>query len=123
MERSLTAHRLLSKNTADLQHLRVLIKLVCLHQGTHLTLGLAQMDHILLMMNATVVHVIYGYRLLMWLLLDMTLWRKEKSRSRRRDRRSRRRTHRVMQGVSPLVVVLMPGVVYGANATWTIQKL
>jgi hypothetical protein len=98
------------------------------------------MDHILLMMNVTVVHVVYGYGLLVRLLLDMTLWRKEKRRSRsrsrrrdgrsrrrdrrsrRRDGRSRRRTHTVMQGVSPLVVVLMPGVVHGANAPWTIQK-
>jgi hypothetical protein len=122
------------------------------------------MDRILLMMNVTVAHVVYGYGLLVRLLLDMTLWRKEKrrsrrrdrrsrrrdgrsrrrdrrsrrrdgrsrrrdgrsrrrdGRSRRRDRRSRRRTHRVMQGISPLVVVLMPGVVHGANAPWTIQK-
>jgi hypothetical protein len=110
------------------------------------------MDRILLMMNVTVAHVVYGYGLLVRLLLDMTLWRKEKrrsrsrrrdgrsrrrdgrsrrrdgrsrrrdGRSRRRDGRSRRRTYRVMQGVSPLVVVLMPGVVHGANAPWTIQK-
>jgi hypothetical protein len=89
------------------------------------------MDRILLMMNVTVAHVVYGYGLLVRLLLDMTLWRKEKRRSRsrsrdrrsrRRDGRSRRRTHRVMQGISPLVVVLMPGVVHGANAPWTIQK-
>jgi hypothetical protein len=94
------------------------------------------MDRILLMMNVTVAHVVYGYGLLVRLLLDMTLWRKEKRRSRSRDRRSRsrdrrsrsrdgrsrRRTHRVMQGISPLVVVLMPGVVHGANAPWTIQK-
>jgi hypothetical protein len=130
------------------------------------------------MMNVTVAHVVYGYGLLVRLLLDMTLWRKEKrrsrsrsrsrsrdrrsrrrdgrsgrrdgrsgrrdgrsrrrdarsrrrdgrsrrrdARSRRRDGRSRRRTHRVMQGIGPLVVlVLMPGVVHGANAPWTIQK-
>jgi Flp pilus assembly protein TadB len=116
------------------------------------------------MMNVTVAHVVYGYGLLVRLLLDMTLWRKEKrrsrsrsrsrsrdrrsrrrdgrsgrrdarsrrrdgrsrrrdGRSRRRDARSRRRTHRVMQGIGPLVVlVLMPGVVHGANAPWTIQK-
>src|ERR1700710_569367 len=123
MERSLTAHRLLPKNAADSQHLRVLIKLVCLHQGTRLTLGLAQMDRILLMMNVTVAHVVYGYGLLVRLLLDMTLWRKKRRRrrsrrrDRRRDRRSRRRADRVMQG-SPLVVVLMPGVVHGANAPW-----
>src|SRR6201746_1405189 len=150
MERSLAAHRLLRKNAADSQHLRVLIKRVCLHQGTRLTLGLAQMDRILLMMNVTVAHVVYGYGLLLRLLLDMTLWKKGRrrrrgsdrrrrrrggrsrrrdgrsrrrdGRSRRRDGRSRRRTHRVMQGISPLVVVLMPGVVTAANAPWTIQK-